>query len=39
MIQWFINLFKSKEPKIPRYLAGDLSKHRIHSTKFEDLCK
>jgi len=29
---WFFNIFKIKE-------HGDLSKHRLHSTKYEDLCK
>jgi len=24
---------------VPKYLQGDKSKHRIHSTKYEDLCK
>ena len=39
MIQWLINLFKLKEPKIPGYLGRDLSKHRLYSAKYDDLCK
>jgi hypothetical protein len=39
MIQWLINLFKLKEPKIPGYLGRDLSQHRVHSVKYDDLCK
>jgi len=32
MLKWFFNIFKLTE-------HGDLSKHRLHSTKYEDLCK
>ena len=24
---------------VPKYLRGDKSKHRVHTTKYEDLCK
>jgi hypothetical protein len=32
MLKWLFNIFKITE-------HGDLSKHRLHSTKYEDLCK
>ena len=31
MFKWLLNLFKVEH--------GDLSKHRLHTTKYEDLCK
>jgi len=39
MINWLLNLFRIKEPRIPGYLGRDLSQHRVHATKYEDLCK
>ena len=30
MINWLLQLFKN--------YSGDLSKHRLHTTKYEDLC-
>lgn len=39
LIDLFLKLFKINEPKIPGYLGRDLSKHRVHTTKYEDLCK
>jgi hypothetical protein len=30
MIKWLLNVLKGKH--------GDLSKHRLHTTKYEDLC-
>ena len=30
MIQWILNIFKKNQ--------GDLSQHRLHTTKYEDLC-
>jgi len=30
MIQWILNIFKESQ--------GDLSQHRLHTTKYEDLC-
>ena len=30
MINWLLQLFKKH--------SGDLSKHRLHTTKYEDLC-
>jgi len=41
---WFANWKKKRAIKnswnsVPKYLQGDKSKHRIHSTKYEDLCK
>ena len=39
MTRFLINLFKIKEPKVPGYLGRDLSQHRIHATKYDDLCK
>ena len=29
MIQWILKLFQKQ---------GDVSKHRLHTTKYEDLC-
>jgi len=29
MMQWILKLFQKQ---------GDLSKHRLHTTKYEDLC-
>ena len=39
LIDLFLKLFKIKEPHVPGYLGRDLSQHRIHTTKYEDLCK
>ena len=30
MIDWLLQLFKKQ--------SGDLSEHRLHTTKYEDLC-
>jgi hypothetical protein len=30
MIKWILKLFQKE--------TGDLSKHRLHTTKYEDLC-
>ncbi len=30
MIQWMLEIFKKNK--------GDLSQHRLHTTKYEDLC-
>jgi hypothetical protein len=40
----FVKLLKFIEKKFPPtkevgYLGRDLSKHRVHSSKYEDLCK
>ena len=32
MIKWLLDLFTYKHP-------GDLSKHRLHTLNYEDLCK
>ncbi len=32
MFKWFFNLFTYKH-------QGDLSKHRLHTLNYEDLCK
>lgn len=32
MIKWLLSLFKFDHP-------GDLSKHRLYSTRHDDLCK
>lgn len=37
LINYFKNLFKAS--KTPDYLGRDLSQHRIHTLKYEDLCK
>jgi hypothetical protein len=37
-----IKLFKkylNKKEKVPGYLGRDLSKHRVYTTRYEDLCK
>ena len=42
MIKSLINLLSkmfNRKEKTPGYLGRDLSKHRVHSTKYEDLCK
>lgn len=39
MINWLMKLFGIKEQRVPSYLGRDLSQHRVHSTKYEDLCK
>ncbi len=43
MLKWFKNVFNNfltkKEKQIPGYLGRDLSQHRVHTTKYEDLCK
>ena len=43
MLKWIKNVFnnflKKREGHVPGYLGRDLSKHRVHATKYEDLCK
>ena len=39
MINWLMKLFGLVEPKVPGYLGRDLSQHRVHATRYEDLCK
>jgi len=39
LINFIVKLFKIKQQKVPSYLGRDLSQHRVHSTKYEDLCK
>jgi hypothetical protein len=39
LIQKIMEYFKVKEPNIPGYLGRDLSKHRLHSSRYDDLCK
>ena len=34
---WVSKFIKVKEQ--PGYLGRDMAKHRVHSTKYEDLCK
>jgi hypothetical protein len=38
LVKLLSKMFNSKE-KTPGYLGRDMSKHRVHSTKYEDLCK
>jgi len=39
LTNFIIKLFKIKEAKIPGYLGRDMAQHRVHTTKYEDLCK
>jgi len=47
MLQWLKNVMsvmiearqKEAMKQIPGYLGRDLSQHRVHTTKYEDLCK
>lgn len=39
--EWKVNQEAKYAAKyaVPKYLRGDKSKHRVHTTKYEDLCK
>jgi hypothetical protein len=36
---YFAERQRKADAKTPKYLSGDMSKHRLHTTKYEDLCK
>jgi hypothetical protein len=37
MIQWLINML-TKDGRVGLSKARELSQHRLHTTKYEDLC-